>query len=70
MTSHGVKADLDGFIEIVNQRLALQVDAIQTDATGEESQDAARLTLDIVGPWSRPTIREGSTEPVTDPPSH
>jgi AsmA protein len=70
MTSHGVKADLDGFIEIVNQRLALQVDAVQTDATGEESQDAARLTLDIVGPWSRPTIREDSTEPVTDPPSH
>ena len=70
LTSHGVKADLDGFIEIVDQSLALQVDAIQTDATGEESQDAARLTLDIVGPWSRPTIREGSTEPVTDPPSH
>ena len=70
MTSHGVKADLEGFIEIVNQRLALQIDAIQTDAAGEESQDAARLTFDIVGPWSRPTIREGSTEPVTDPPSH
>jgi AsmA protein len=73
MTSHGVKAELDGLIELVDQSWALQVNAIQTDATGEESQDAARLTLDIAGPWSQPTIRvigDGSTEPVTDPPSH
>jgi AsmA protein len=73
MTSHGVKAELDGLIELVDQSWALQVNAIQTDATGEESQDAARLTLDIAGPWSQPTIRvigDGSTEPATDPPSH
>jgi AsmA protein len=73
MTSHGVKADLDGFIALVDQSWALQVNAIQTDAAGEESQDAARLTFDIAGPWAAPTIRaigEGSTEPVTDPPSH
>jgi AsmA protein len=72
MTSHAVKAGLDGLIELVDQSWALQVNAIQTDATGEESQDAARLTLDISGPWSAPTIRaigEGSTEPVTDPPA-
>jgi AsmA protein len=73
MTSHGVRAELDGLIELVDQSWALQVNAIQTDATGEESQDAARLTLDIAGPWSAPTIRaigDGSMEPVTDPPSH
>jgi hypothetical protein len=73
MTSHGVKAELDGLIELVDQNWALQVNAIQTDATGEESQDAARLTLDITGPWSQPTIRaisDGSTDPVADPPSH
>jgi AsmA protein len=71
MTSHGVKAELDGLIELIDQSWALQVNAIQTDATGEESQDAARLTLDIGGPWSQPTIRavgDGSTEPA-DPPS-
>ena len=71
MTSHGVKAELDGLIELIDQSWALQVNAIQTDATGEESQDAARLTLDIGGPWSQPTIRavgDGSTEPG-DPPS-
>jgi hypothetical protein len=51
----------------------LRVNAIQTDAAGEESQDAAHLTLDIAGPWSQPTIRaigDSSTEPVVDPPSH
>ena len=72
MTSHGVKAELDGLIELIDQSWALQVNAIQTDATGEESQDAAHLTLDIAGPWSQPTIRaigDGSTEPA-DPPSH
>jgi AsmA protein len=73
MTSHGVKAELDGFIELVNQNWALQINAIQTDAAGEESQDAAHLTLNIAGPWSAPTIRaigDGSMEPAADPPSH
>ena len=58
------RAELDGFIELVDQSWALQVNTIQTDAAGEESQDAARLTLDIAGPWSAPTIRaigEGAT---------
>jgi AsmA protein len=73
MTSPGVKAELDGLIELIDQSWALRVNAIQTDAAGEESQDAAHLTLDIGGPWSQPTIRaigDSSTEPVTDPPSH
>ena len=57
MASHGVKAELNGLIDLVAQNWALQVNAIQTDAAGEESQDAAHLTLDIAGPWSQPTIR-------------
>src|SRR5580700_7279097 len=73
MTSHSMKAGLEGLIGLVDESWALQVNAIQTDAAGEESQDAAHLTLDIAGPWSQPTIRaigDGSTEPVADPPSH
>jgi AsmA protein len=74
MTSHGVTADLDGLIDLAGQSWSLQLDAVQTDAAGQESQDAARLTLDIAGPWSAPTIRAigsgGSTEPGNDPPSH
>ena len=57
MTSHGVKAELDGLIELIDQSWALQVEATQTDAAGEASQDAAHLTFDIAGPWSQPTIR-------------
>ncbi len=71
MTSHGVKAELDGLIELIDQSWALRVEATQTDAAGEASQDAAHLTFDIAGPWSQPTIRvvsDGSTEPA-DPPS-
>jgi hypothetical protein len=73
MTSHGMTADLNGLIELVAQRWALRLNAVQTDAAGEESQNAARLTLDIAGPWSAPTIRAigegGAAEPaVGDPP--
>jgi hypothetical protein len=35
----------------------LRVNAVQTDAAGEESQNAAHLTLDIDGPWTAPTVR-------------
>jgi AsmA protein len=73
MTSPGMKAGLDGVIDLGGQNWALQVNAIQTDAAGEKSQDAAHLTLDISGPWSHPTIRatgDAPTEPVGDPPSH
>jgi AsmA protein len=70
LTSRGVKGELSGLIDLGAQSWALQVKAIQTDAAGEESQDAARLTVDVAGPWSQPTIRavgDGSTEPAEDP---
>jgi AsmA protein len=73
MTSHGVTADLSGLIDLVAQSWTLHINAMQTDAAGEESQDAAHLTLDIAGPWSAPTTRaigDGSTEPALDPPAH
>ena len=73
MTSPGVKAGLNGVIDLSGQNWALQVNAIQTDAAGEESQDAAHLTVGISGPWSHPTIRatgDAPTEPVGDPPAH
>jgi AsmA protein len=73
MTSHGVKGELNGLIDLGARTWALQVKAIQTDATGEESQNAAHLTVEVAGPWSAPTIRaigDGSTEPAADTPSH
>ena len=71
MTSHGVTAELGGTIDLAAQSWSLQVGAVQTDASGQASQDAGRLTLDIDGPWSKPTIRaisDGTTDPATDPP--
>jgi AsmA protein len=57
MTSRGVGAELDGLIDLVAQQWALRLNALQTDAAGEASQNAAHLTLDIDGPWAAPTIR-------------
>ena len=73
MTSHGVTVEVNGSIDLPAQSWDLQADAVQTDGAGQESQDAAHLTLGVAGPWSRPTIRaisDGSTDPVTDPSSH
>jgi AsmA protein len=73
MTSHGVTAELGGLVDLAAQNWSLQLDAVQTDAAGQASQDASRLTLGIDGPWSQPTIRaigEGATDPAGDPPSH
>jgi hypothetical protein len=59
-------------IDLITQSWALRLNASQTDAAGEESHDAAHLTLDIAGPWSAPTVRAighgGATEPAGDPP--
>jgi AsmA protein len=72
MTSHGVTAELDGLIDLGAQSWALRVNAVQTDAAGEKSQDANHLTLGVAGPWSAPTIREiGESGASGDPsPSH
>lgn len=72
LTSHSVTAELSGLIDLEAQNTALRLNAVQTDAAGEKSQQAASLTLDISGPWSAPTIRaldeSDVTEPVGDPP--
>jgi AsmA protein len=57
MTSRGVGAGLEGLVDLVAQRWALRLNAVQTDAAGEESQNAAHLALDIDGPWSAPMVR-------------
>jgi AsmA protein len=56
MTSRGAGAGLEGLIDLAARRWAVRVNAVQTDASGEESQNAAHLTLDIDGPWAAPTI--------------
>ena len=70
LTSHGVSAELQGLINLAAQDWALQVNAVQTDAAGEESQNAAHLTLDIEGPWRAPTVRAISNGAEADPGVH
>jgi AsmA protein len=71
MTSRGVGAELEGLIDLVAQRWVLRLNAVQTDAAGEKSQNAAHLTLDIDGPWSAPAVRSlgegGGAEPGGEP---
>ena len=72
LVAQGVAADLRGSIDLAAQSWNLRLNAAQTDAKGEESSDAAHLSLDIRGPWSDPTLR-AATDPnsfpaVADPP--
>jgi Flp pilus assembly protein TadG len=57
MVSRGMTARLNGLIDLVAESWALRLTAVQTDAAGEVSQDAAHLTLDIRGPWSASKVR-------------
>jgi AsmA protein len=70
MTSRGMTAGLDGLVDLVAQKWDLRLGAVQTDAAGEESPNAAHLTLDIDGPWSATTVRavgDAETQPGSDP---
>ncbi len=71
LAAHGASANLEGAIDLPARSWNLRVNAVQTDASGDELQDAAHLTLDIDGPWSQPTIRAAGAAdaraPVADP---
>ena len=71
MTSRGMGAGLDGFVDLARRQWALRLNAVQTDAAGEQSPNAARLTLDIDGPWAAPRVRQVADEakPAVDPPA-
>jgi AsmA protein len=52
----GLKADLQGDIDLGGQSWRLRLNAAQTDRSGAIPPDAARLSLDIDGPWSNTTV--------------
>ena len=62
LAARGLTADLTGAVDLPGQALDLKLDAMQTDASGAASKDAAQITLDIVGPWSAPAVRESGSE--------
>ena len=55
--AQGVAANLQGQVDLPAQSWDLHANAIQTDAAGQPSKDGARVSFDIVGPWTSPTIR-------------
>jgi len=76
LAAQGVSANAEGSISLAARSWDLRVNAMQTDAAGEESQGAAHLSLDIDGPWSQPAIRAigaadarpPDADPAADPP--
>jgi len=48
--------DLGGMIDIANRSWQAQARAVQTDSQGAPSEDAARLTIILSGPWSAPNV--------------
>jgi len=57
LVAQGLRADLQGAVDIGGQTLDLRLNAVQADPTGVSPADAARLSLDIRGPWSSPTVQ-------------
>ena len=67
LLARGLSARLRGDIDLTLETLDLTFDAMQTDASGEASKDAARLSLAITGPWAAPTLRLASPAEAKPP---
>jgi AsmA protein len=56
MEGPGAIVQVQGAIDIAAQEWRARIEAVQASAMGEPSPDAARLAIDLFGPWSAPTI--------------
>jgi AsmA protein len=57
LIARGLRAYLQGAVNLGGQSLNLRVNAAQAEPTGAAPPDAAHLSLDIDGPWSNPTVQ-------------
>jgi AsmA protein len=57
LLARGLKADLQGDVDLGDREWNLRLNVAQAEASGAPSPDAARLSLDIDGPWSNPTVQ-------------
>ena len=62
LLARGLKADLEGDVDLGDQAWRLRLNVAQAEPDGAPAPDAARLSLDIDGPWSDPTV-----QPVGEP---
>ena len=67
LLARGVRANLEGVADLVARSLRLRLEAAQTKSTGSTPPGAARLGLDIEGPWASPTIEAIEETDATDP---
>src|SRR5271156_6206386 len=56
MEGPGAIVQVQGAIDIAAQQWRARIEAVQASEIGEPSVDAARLAIDLFGPWSAPTI--------------
>src|SRR5574337_516208 len=71
LASRGLTADFRGAVDLPSRQVELRVDASQTGAQGAEAGGAARLSIDVSGPWSQPTFKAPAPEGTlleADPP--
>ena len=57
LLAHGLRADVQGGVDLGSQTLNLRLNAAQTEPTGLAAPDAPHLSVVVNGPWSNPTIQ-------------
>ena len=62
LVARGLRADLQGAVNLVGQSWRLRLNVSQEGPTGIPPPDAAHLSLDIDGPWSDPSVRSADEE--------
>ncbi len=71
LIAQGLRADLQGAVDLAGQSWKLRLNASQEDSAGVPPPDAAHLSLGIDGPWSNPNIHSdedaGAAEPGPTP---
>ncbi len=56
MEGPGAIVELQGAIGLATRQWRARIEAVQADALGAASLDAARLTIALLGPWAAPTF--------------
>ncbi len=67
LTARGLRADLQGAVDLGSQSWRLRLNASQEEPTGIPPPDAAHLSLDIDGPWSNPSIQSADEANSAEP---
>jgi AsmA protein len=62
--ARGLRADLQGAVDLSGQSWRLRLNASQEEPTGIPPPEAAHLSLDINGPWSNPSIQSADEADV------